>query len=105
TAISHLRRGKIIRWLPFVGEHETKAERVANQVSRSMDISVALQKLPNHYAYILLLRHYQRLSLAETAQALDITDNAAKLRLFRARKAFAKIYEEENPEGGKEDRS
>jgi DNA-directed RNA polymerase specialized sigma24 family protein len=40
----------------------------------------------------LLLRHYQGLSLAETADALGITENAAKLRLFRARKAFAQIY-------------
>jgi len=39
-----------------------------------------------------LLRHYQGLSLAETASALGITENAAKLRLFRARKAFAEIY-------------
>ena len=39
-----------------------------------------------------LLRHYQGLSLAETADALGITENAAKLRLFRARKAFAQIY-------------
>lgn len=94
TAISHLRRGKIVRWLPFVGEHETKAERVDNQVSRSTDISAALDQLPKHYASILLLRHYQGLSLAETATALDITDNAAKLRLFRARKAFAKVYDD-----------
>lgn len=94
TAISYLRRGKIIRWLPFVGEHETKAERIDNQVSRQTDISSALKKLPPHYASILLLRHYQGLSIAETAQALDITDNAAKLRLFRARKAFAKVYDE-----------
>jgi DNA-directed RNA polymerase specialized sigma24 family protein len=32
------------------------------------------------------------MSLAETADALGITENAAKLRLFRARKAFAEIY-------------
>lgn len=105
TAISHLRRGKIVRWLPFVGEHETKAERVDNQVSRSMDISVALKQLPQHYASILLLRHYQGLSLAETAEALDITENAAKLRLFRARKKFATVYDDENAEGGREDLS
>lgn len=105
TAISHMRRGKIIRWLPFVGEHETRAERVDSQVSRTTDISVALNQLPPHYASILLLRHYQGLSLAETAQSLEITENAAKLRLFRARKAFAKIYEDDNAVGGKEDRA
>lgn len=92
TAISHLRRGKIIKWLPFLGDRETPDEHIEKSVTRKMDISEALSKLPQHYATALLLRHYQGLSLAETAQALDVTENAAKLRLFRARKAFAQVY-------------
>jgi RNA polymerase sigma-70 factor, ECF subfamily len=92
TAISHLRRGKIIRWLPFVTDRETLDEHIEKSVTRKMDINEALSKLPQHYATALLLRHYQGLSLAETAQALEVTENAAKLRLFRARKAFAHIY-------------
>jgi RNA polymerase sigma-70 factor (ECF subfamily) len=92
TAISHLRRGKIIKWLPFVTERETPDEHIEKSVTRKMDINEALAKLPQHYSTALLLRHYQGLSLAETAQALDVTENAAKLRLFRARKAFAQVY-------------
>lgn len=92
TALSHLRRGKIVQFLPFIGEREHGGERVDRAVTRQTDIETVLDKLPKHYAAVLLLRHYQGLSLAETAEALDITDNAAKLRLFRARKAFAKIY-------------
>jgi len=92
TAISHLRRGKIIKWLPFLTDRETPDEHIEKSVSRNMDITEALSKLPQHYATALLLRHYQGLSLAETAQALDVTENAAKLRLFRARKAFAQVY-------------
>lgn len=92
TAISHLRRGKIIKWLPFLTDRETPDELIEKSVTRKMDISEALAKLPQHYATALLLRHYQGLSLAETAQALDVTENAAKLRLFRARKAFAQVY-------------
>jgi RNA polymerase sigma-70 factor (ECF subfamily) len=98
TAISHLRRGKIVKWLPFVSDPEQRGERLERSVTRQTDISDALEQLPKHYASVLLLRHYQGLSLAETAEALDITENAAKLRLFRARKAFAKIYGE-NPDG------
>lgn len=93
TAISHMRRGKIIKWLPIVGERESSGELLDRAVTRQTDISRALDELPKHYASVLLLRHYQGLSLAETAQALDITENAAKLRLFRARKAFAKVYD------------
>ncbi|MBA3275204.1 MAG: sigma-70 family RNA polymerase sigma factor [Chloroflexia bacterium] len=92
TAISHLRRGKIIKWLPFLTDRETPDEHIEKSVTRKMDINEALSKLPQHYATALLLRHYQGLSLAETAQALDVTENAAKLRLFRARKAFAQVY-------------
>jgi RNA polymerase sigma-70 factor (ECF subfamily) len=92
TAISHLRRGKIVKWLPFLTDREHPDELIERSVSRRMDITEALNKLPKHYAAALLLRHYQGLSLAETAQALDVTENAAKLRLFRARKAFAQIY-------------
>jgi len=92
TALSHLRRGKIVKFLPFLGERETGDERVERTVTRQTDIETVLDQLPKHYAAVLLLRHYQGLSLAETAEALDITENAAKLRLFRARKAFAKIY-------------
>jgi RNA polymerase sigma-70 factor (ECF subfamily) len=92
TAISHLRRGKIIKWLPFLTDRETPDEHIEKSVTRKMDINEALSKLPQHYATALLLRHYQGLSLAETARALDVTENAAKLRLFRARKAFAQVY-------------
>jgi RNA polymerase sigma-70 factor (ECF subfamily) len=92
TAISHMRRGKIIRWLPFLTDKETRDEPIERSVTRSTDINEALGKLPDHYVAALLLRHYQGLSLAETAQALEITENAAKLRLFRARKAFALVY-------------
>jgi RNA polymerase sigma-70 factor (ECF subfamily) len=71
------------------------------RVGSEGDVNEALDKLPKHYAAALLLRHYQGLSLAETAQALDITENAAKLRLFRARKAFAQVYG--GPEGSTEE--
>ncbi len=102
TAISHLRRGKIIRWLPFLTDREHPDESIERSVSRKMDITEALEKLPKHYAAALLLRHYQGLSLAETAQALEVTENAAKLRLFRARKAFAQIYGV-SPDGAEEE--
>lgn len=93
TAITHLRRKKIVRWVPFAeGFDPPSNESVERSVGRRFDVEQALGKLPQHYATVLLLRHYQGLSLAETAAALDITENAAKLRLFRARKAFAEVY-------------
>jgi len=94
TAISQLRRRKIVQWVPFLAGHDHAGDdSVERSVARKRDIEQALAKLPKHYAAVLLLRHYQGLSLAETAAALDITENAAKLRLFRARKAFAEVYD------------
>jgi RNA polymerase sigma-70 factor (ECF subfamily) len=93
TAISQLRRRKIVQWIPFLPGHDHASDQsIERSVSRRQDIEQTLERLPKHYAAALLLRHYQGLSLAETANALGITENAAKLRLFRARKAFAEIY-------------
>src|SRR3954468_13990846 len=93
TAISHLRRRKLVRWIPFLSDQEHASdESIERSVNRKHDVEQALAKIPQHYAAALLLRHYQGLSLAETAQALDITENAAKLRLFCARKSFAIAY-------------
>ena len=94
TAISSLRRKKIVQWIPFMPGHDHASEgSIEGSVGRRHDIQQTLEKLPKHYAAVLLLRHYQGLSLAETAESLGITENAAKLRLFRARKAFAEIHE------------
>ena len=94
TAISQLRRRKIVQWVPFLAGHDHASDdSIERTVGRRQDIQQSLAKLPKHYAAVLLLRHYQGLSLAETAAALDITENAAKLRLFRARKAFAAVYQ------------
>lgn len=93
TAISHARRKKIVQWIPFAPsqDHATD-ESVEGSVTRRYDVEKTLAKLPEHYVAVLLLRHYQGLSVAETAAALDITETACKLRLFRARKAFAAAY-------------
>ncbi|MCC6315067.1 MAG: RNA polymerase sigma factor [Thermomicrobiales bacterium] len=93
TAISTLRRKKIVQWIPFMPGHDHASEgSIEGSVGQRHDIQQTLNKIPNHYAAALLLRHYQGLSLVETASVLGITENAAKLRLFRARKAFAEIY-------------
>jgi len=96
TALSSHRRSKIVRFLPFLSDHPSN-ESIEATVGRKQDIERALSAIPPHYASVLLLRHYQGLSLAETATALDITEAAAKLRLFRARKAFAAVYQEPLP--------
>jgi len=94
TAISHGRRKRIIQWIPFSPVHDHASnEEVEGTVGRRHDVQKTLAKLPPHYSAALLLRHYQGLSLAETATSLNITEAACKLRLYRARKAFAVAFD------------
>ena len=41
--------------------------------------------LPEKYRAVILLRYYQELSISETAKVLGITQNAASIRISRAR--------------------
>ena len=47
-----------------------------------------IDELPEHYRVVLVLRDVQGLSTEETAEALDDTVNAVKVRLHRARQAL-----------------
>ncbi|HSR70256.1 MAG TPA: sigma-70 family RNA polymerase sigma factor [Acidobacteriota bacterium] len=48
----------------------------------------AIDRLPDNYRTVLLMRDIEEMSTAETAQALEITENAVKIRLHRARQAL-----------------
>jgi RNA polymerase sigma-70 factor (ECF subfamily) len=48
----------------------------------------ALDRLPEHYAAILMLRHVDGLSATEAAEVLGISRNNAKMRLRRASRAL-----------------
>jgi len=51
----------------------------------------AIDRLPESYRTALLLRDIEELDLREVAHALDISPNAAKLRVHRARQALRTI--------------
>lgn len=52
-----------------------------------------IQKLPENVRIVLLLRDIQGLSYDEIAQRLDVTPNAAKIRVHRARQALKTLLE------------
>jgi RNA polymerase sigma-70 factor (ECF subfamily) len=56
-------------------------------------VLVAIDKLPDLYREILLLRDIEELSTEETAQQLDITEGAVKTRLHRARLALRELLD------------
>ena len=53
----------------------------------------AIDRLPDSYRTVLLLRDIEELDTAEAAQLLGLTPNTVKIRLHRARQALAKLLE------------
>jgi RNA polymerase sigma-70 factor (ECF subfamily) len=52
-----------------------------------------INELPEQYRVVLMLRDIEELSTEETAQALDMTTNAVKTRLHRARQALRTLLD------------
>jgi RNA polymerase sigma-70 factor (ECF subfamily) len=50
-----------------------------------IDLSRAIQSLPEHYREIILLRDIEEMSIDEIADVLDLTRESVKARLHRAR--------------------
>jgi RNA polymerase sigma-70 factor (ECF subfamily) len=94
VAISHHRRRRLIRWLPFVpGAAEPVDDSLAETVGARVEIDAALRRIGPRHAGILLLRHQFDLPIEEVAQSLGVSPNTAKVRLFRARKAFIDTWQ------------
>jgi RNA polymerase sigma-70 factor (ECF subfamily) len=64
-----------------------EAESLSHE--RSRQIRAALADLPPHYRAVIELRHFNDLSYAEIAEALDRSLGDVKSDLFRARKLLA----------------
>jgi len=75
---------------PWPESPETQLERdeLRTLVRESID------KLPETHRVVLHLRDIEELSTEETAEILDITPNAVKIRLHRARQALRTLLDE-----------
>jgi RNA polymerase sigma-70 factor (ECF subfamily) len=56
----------------------------------AQQIQNAIERLPPSYREVFLLRDKEEMSIEEIAQALDVTANLVKVRLFRARMMLQK---------------
>ena len=54
-----------------------------------------IDRLPQTYRTVLLLRDIKELDIEEAASVLSITTNAVKIRLHRARQALRALLEQE----------
>lgn len=53
----------------------------------------AIDRLPENYRNVILLRDIEELTTAEAAESLGLTENAVKVRLHRARQALMSLLE------------
>lgn len=74
-------------------EWEGSAETLlARKETRSI-VRKAIDRLPDSYRSVLLLRDIEELSTEEAARSLGVTANAVKIRLHRARQALRTLLE------------
>ena len=74
-------------------EWEGSAETLlARKETRSI-VRKAIDRLPDSYRAVLLLRDIEELSTEEAARSLGVTENAVKIRLHRARQALRGLLE------------
>jgi RNA polymerase sigma-70 factor, ECF subfamily len=64
--------------------------RMVRQETRAQ-VRTAIERLPETYRTVLLLRDIEEFSTEEAAQALGVTATAVKVRLHRARQALLKL--------------
>jgi RNA polymerase sigma-70 factor (ECF subfamily) len=99
-----LRRKRVISWLPW---NDTRRQESSLAVSGEEDalpeqeaVRQALQRMKPEYAVCLVLRLAEGFSSEETAQILNVTPEAVRMRLSRARQMFKAAYQELETEAG-----
>lgn len=70
---------------------ERGPERTALLREQQLVVQRALQKLPDHYRLVTVLRYWNDLSYNEIAHVTGLTESTIKTRLHRARHMLAKV--------------
>jgi RNA polymerase sigma-70 factor (ECF subfamily) len=71
---------------------ETAENALQQQETRAL-VRACIDRLPESYRTVLLLRDIEELDTEETARLLDISPNAVKIRLHRARQALRTLLD------------
>ena len=79
--------------------HSTNNEKIAMNKELGRVLENAIHKIPEEYRIVFSLRELNGLSVAETAEALDISESNVKVRLNRAKKMLrSEIMEMYSPQ-------
>jgi RNA polymerase sigma-70 factor (ECF subfamily) len=76
-----------------LGKPSFDPEEAAGRGQEIARVREAVDQLPDSYRLVLLLRDFEELSTEETAELLETTTGAVKLRLHRARAALKTLLE------------
>ena len=91
VALDHIRRQKIVRFLPWTGESRgavPSAEHLVMESRLSGDLQRALAKIPERQRAALLLAELHDLTGLELAATLGVSHVAARALLTRARESL-----------------
>jgi RNA polymerase sigma-70 factor, ECF subfamily len=91
VALDDLRRRRIVRFVPLVGEARTtapSAEHLVMEARLSGDLQRALERIPERQRSALLLAELHDLTGLELAAALGVSHVAARALLTRARESL-----------------
>ena len=90
----HLRRRRLIEWLPLMERDSTLADQSDPGAAAGEQDAVqrALAQLPPGQRAVLILFSVQGYSTKEIGEVLGISQGAVKTRLCRAREKFRQVY-------------
>jgi RNA polymerase sigma-70 factor (ECF subfamily) len=101
VALDHIRRQKIVRFLPWTGESRgavPSAEHLVMESRLSGDLQRALAKIPERQRAALLLAELHDLTGLELAATLGVSHVAARALLTRARESLRQALASERAE-------
>ncbi len=84
AAISHLRRKNVLRWTGLDRDVEMRGLRIDERSAASIDLQVAMGRLPGDQAAAVLLTLYAGYSSTEAAAMLGSSAQAVRQRVCRA---------------------
>ncbi len=90
-----LRRNKLRNHLPIDDYTHTLESTQDTNADMRVEIIEALNALPEKYKAVIVLHHFEDLTVEQTAKALGLSLSAVKMRLTRGRDLLKNIFEEE----------
>ena len=73
--------------------HIATPEEIVENADIRAWVRARIEELPENYRVVLILRDYEELSTLEVAEQLEISEQAVRVRLHRARSALKKLLE------------